>query len=154
MRNNSDLWVLIYPTFSSSNFLFDILSQIHIHLWKENVQLTVFIINMICLHHIWTMCTLFSFLYFIKSLQNSDFTLFKCFFLCVKLSFELFYCIYLPCFDISTFVNVSETSSTYYIVLLIYTTKQWFRYIRRPRSMSSWLICYVIIMWNFNASHF
>ena len=77
---------------------------------------------MICFHHVGTMGSFVSSLYFVKTLEDSYFTLLVSFFLTLKLIFKLFYGVAFARIDVATAVHMSKAAATYDFVELVFPT--------------------------------
>lgn len=95
----------------------DILGKTHVHLLKDNVELAIFKLDALSLHHEGAMAALL--VKFCKSLKYLNLALVERLFFILVLIFELFNGVYLASFNMTTAVDMAKRTSANKFHLLV-----------------------------------
>ena len=131
-----DLGILIQEERAFSPPLLYVLSERHIHLLKNYVELAVLELDALGLHDIWAMHFSGIFINVIESLQNLYFSLVKSLLFRGELVLELFNREVLASFDMLAFENVSKRPSADQLSLFVFIPNNEFMLLRRAITSS------------------
>lgn len=121
LHHNLDLGLLVESDSQATAFPLDVLSEGHVHHFKDDVEAPVFILDPFSFHHIRTVRTAAQLINLVETLQDLYFSLLHCLLFRLKLVLEAFDCITLPSLDMATFVDVAETAAANQLLLLVLT---------------------------------
>lgn len=117
--------MLIKLLLQFSPFFLDVLSKRHVHLLKNNIKFAIFVFDPFCLHDVRTMFGTML-VNLIETLQNLYFTLIESLLFGLEFIFKALNSIIFSSVNMSTFINMAETTTTYKLFLLEFIPKDSF----------------------------